>query len=308
MTTLIVKMVTVVVAAFLLGASIAFAWTVVRPAPPSKEVFTLTVKPGEGPRTITKYLQDQGIPQRPFLLYVLLTGKRNSFYPGTYQFSPRSSIHNIVSQLTDQNARRIALTIIEGWRIKDIAAELPKKTSIKAADFEEVAPVETYEGYLFPDTYYLVPETTARELIKMMRDNFTRRTKGLSLTKDNIILASIVEREAKHEDDRAKIAGVYQNRLKADLPLQADPTVQYAKGNWEPVMSADYRSVASPYNTYLNKGLPPTPIANPGLASLKAAIQPERHDYFYFFHTPTGQTVYSKTLQEHNDNKAKHLK
>jgi UPF0755 protein len=116
-----------------------------------------------------------------------------------------------------------------------------------------------------------------------------------------------VEREAKKEEDRPLIASVYLNRLKKGMKLEADPTIQYAKGNWQPITEAEYHSVDSPYNTYRYAGLPPGPIANPGLASILAVLQPAKTDFLYFFHTKSGETIYSMTNAEHEKKKQKYL-
>jgi len=138
-----------------------------------------------------------------------------------------------------------------------------------------------------------------------MQSNFTERTKDYQPSKDDIILASIVEREAKNDEDRAKIAGVFINRLEKNMYLGADPTIQYAKGDWELLTSKDLK-IDSPYNTYINKGLPPTPICNPGLESIKAVKNPEKNGWYYFFHLQDGTTIFSKDAAEHDANKAKY--
>lgn len=121
----------------------------------------------------------------------------------------------------------------------------------------------------------------------------------MNLSRQDVIIASIVEREAKFDEDRPKIARVYLNRLELGMKLEADPTVQYAKGSWDAIKLSDYQNVNSSYNTYLHAGLPPGPICNPGLESLQAVLSPDSNDYLYFFHKTDGHAVYSKTLEEH---------
>lgn len=295
--------------AFTLGAGLVYARAVTKPAIGGKSV-SLTITEGDGPRSIASKLKELNLldNERPFFIYVLLVGKRNAFIPGDFELPGNSSIKQLVNVLTGSKKQQITITTIEGWRINDIAKLVNEKTKISEADFKASATVDPYEGYLFPDTYYFKPDATAKTIVATMRANFDHRTKDLGLNQVDVTLASIIEREAKTDEDRAMIAGVYINRLKADMPLEADPTVQYAKGSWAPITLGDYKSVVSPYNTYLNKGLPPTPISNPGLASLKAAKNPAKHDYYYFFHTKDGKTIYSKTIDEHNTNKKKYLK
>ncbi len=303
------RLVILFIIAFGLGSALAFYRAVSRPIAGPDQTVSIIVEKGDGPRAVAKLLKEQGIVanERPFLLYVLISGKRNTIYPGNYQITNRMSIADIVKIMSDSRSQELTVRILEGWRITDIATEIARKTKITADDFLTAAPVETYEGYLYPDTYFFSPETTADEAVKIMHDHFLDKTKSLSLTSDDVILASIVEREAKTDEDRAMVAGVYLNRLKAGIALQADPTVQYAKGSWEPITLADYRSVESAYNTYLHAGLPPGPIASPSLASLKAVKSPTEHDYLYFIHASDGKTYYAKTLDEHNANKRKYL-
>lgn len=299
----------ILVVAFFLGATAAFFQAVNRPVSSTGTV-SLTVNQGQGPRVIAATLKERGLlaHERPFFTYVLLAGKRNSFYPGTYELHGGMTIRQIVEKLTDPKRQQLTVRVLEGWRINDIAAEVAKKTKVTADEFKAAAPVEEYEGYLFPDTYYLTEEMGAAEIVKTMRDNFAKRTKDLALTADDVILASIVEREAQTDEDRPKVAGVYLNRLAIKMALQADPTVQYAKGSWDPITVADYRNVQSPYNTYLHPGLPPTPISNPGLKALQAVKSPAEHEYYYFIHTADGSTYYAETLDQHNENKRQYLR
>lgn len=306
---LFIRSLIVLAIAFSLGIFYGYG-RIVRQALPISQTETITVTEGEGPRAIAQKLVQEEIldTDRSFLAFVLITGKRNTFYPGVYELPPGSSIADVVRIMTSGKKDQVIVRIKEGSRIKDIAAEVAKKLPITAVEFEALASVAQYEGYLFPDTYYFTKETTATQIIKTMRDNFDKKTKDLALTPQDVVMASIVEREAGNDSERAKIAGLYLNRLAIDMALQADPTVQYAKGSWSPITVADYTNVVSPYNTYLNKGLPPTAIASPSLASLKAVKAPEQHDFYYFFHTADGQTIFSRNGTEHNANKAKYLR
>lgn len=298
------KMSLVLIAAFALGGLLSFTRAVSREVTVDGQAI-VEVSEGEGPRKIAAKLLDTKliIHERPFFIYVILTGRRDRFYPGRYELTGRQSIKTIVATMTDARHRQQTVRVVEGWRISDIAGEVAKKTKISQADFLAAAPVDQYEGYLFPDTYYVNDQTTAVELVKTMRANFDRRTADLSLTKEQVIIASIVEREAKSDSDRPLIAGLYFNRRRIGMALQADPTVQYAKGDWSPITVNDYRAVQSPYNTYLSNQLPPTPISNPGLASLKAAVQPAEHDYLYFLTGADGVARFAKTLDQHTANK-----
>jgi UPF0755 protein len=216
----------------------------------------------------------------------------------------------------------------EGWRAEQIAQLLVDKKLIKdrqeffAAlndpsfnrfDFVNSRPAgTTLEGYLFPDTYRVPQITPVRDIIDLMLVNFDRRVpKGM---RDNrpegftfhqtLIVASIIEREAAIDSERPIIGGVYYNRLRGvpQLPLQADPTVQYAlgqEGNWWPELQPIDLQRQSPYNTYLRNGLPPAPIANPSLKSIQAALNPQQNDYLYFVARGDGTHAFARTYEEH---------
>lgn len=305
----LLRLTAIFIAAFALGLTFAFVVSINRPASTEAADISFEVSEGEGPRSIANRLQKEGLlsAERPFLVYVLLTGKRNKFYVGNYTLRQNMTIREVVRTLSDPTRQEIVITVLEGWRISDIASELAAKTDITQSAFLALADPAIYEGYLFPDTYHFEKTVTAERILSKMRANFDRRTAGLNLTNEDVILASIVEREAKLDVDRPKVAGVYLNRLKIDMALQADPTVQYAKGSWAPITVADYQNVISPYNTYLNKGLPPTPISNPGLAALKAVKEPAVHDFYYFIHVSDGTTYYARNGEEHNANKRRYL-
>lgn len=306
----VLRLTSILVVSFGLGVGVMFWIALSQPATSTSETITVTIEEGEGPRLIATKLQQANllVAERPFFVYVLLTGQRNQFYPGVYELRRNMNIKDIVATLTNPQSRETTVRVLEGWRITDIAKEVAKKTKVTEAEFLAAAPAGVYEGYLFPDTYSFDPEATATDIVAKMRANFERRTQGLTLTKEDVILASIVEREAQVDADRPMVAGVYLNRLKIGMALQADPTVQYGKGSWDPITVADYRNVVSPYNTYLNNGLPPTPISNPGLKSLQAVKNPTDHDYYFFIHTSDGSTYYARTGEEHNENKRKYLR
>lgn len=217
-----------------------------------------------------------------------------------------------LAEIAAEQTKLRRVTIREGLTRQEIAALLAKQGVVSAGEFLAITSHD--EGHLFPDTYELKQGTPAFDVRQKLLDTYVLRTKAVNPTDDQLILASIVEREAKGDADRALIAGVYANRLKLGMKLEADPTVQYAKWTalgraptnqdgsknyWAEITKADYQAVQSPYNTYLSAGLPPGPICNPGMASIKAVITPAETDALYFFHTKSGQAVFSKTLEEH---------
>lgn len=251
-----------------------------------------------------------------FLIVVLIIGS-GGLYVGARYLEHKREAYN--SEIAGQKKQDYSITIIEGKRREEIAQELAAAGICSYSDFLAASTAD--EGHLFPDTYRFYKDTPASQVVTTFTRNFALRmtTNQISPTQDQLILASIVEREARDDSERAAIAGVYTNRLALGMNLEADPTVQYARDNrdnhsdlpnpistpttlnyhyWGSITQDDYHSVISPYNTYLNPGLPPAPIANPGLASIKAAISPQANSYLYFFHA-NNQTYFSKTLQEH---------
>lgn len=230
------------------------------------------------------------------------------------------AVHTVREQRAEQarlasQAKKedIVITIPEGKRREEIAQLLEEKGICSAADFLTYS--QNREGYLFPDTYRFFPDTPAQEVVETLTNTFSVKTRGLNLTSNDVILASIVEREAVTDEERPVIAGIYRNRLDINMKLDADPTVQYAKDSlafaetenqapftfWQPITQADYQGVISPYNTYRSIGLPPGPIANPGLKSLAAALNPTASDYLYFLHKDS-QLIPAKTFAEHLNN------
>lgn len=255
------------------------------------------IKTGQSTREIAENLQEEGLINSSwwFLLHARLG--HDSIQAGVYKLSSKMGIKGIYETLTSDKASEYFITIPEGWRVKQIDKLLSEKKVIESGDLVGLASAD--EGYLFPDTYRFLPNSEASQISQEMIDNFSKRTADLKPNRDTVILASIVEREAKFDEDRPKIAAVYLNRLRKGMKLEADPTVQYAKGSWDPIKVSDYRNVNSAYNTYLHQGLPPGPICNPGLKSIEAVLYPDKNDYLYFFHKKDGHAVYSTTIEEH---------
>ena len=256
-----------------------------------------TVKAGEGTREIGQNLKNENLIKSAWLFDGVIYTKKWLLQTGVYHITPEMNLIDIAKLIHEGKVEEYLVTIPEGWRVTQIDAELAEKGLIKKGELTKIATAN--EGYLFPDTYRLPKDTTAEKIKNLMIENFKNKTKDMKVTSQTIILASIVEREAKFDEDRPKIAGVYLNRLEQGMRLEADPTIQYGKGDWEPITVADYKNFESPYNTYLHAGLPPGPIANPGLKSIEAVIFPQKDGYYYFFHDASGHAVFSKTYEEH---------
>lgn len=293
------------------------------PADPNGKQVAFVINPGDTVSDVANALEEKRIVRSAFAFKMSakdagLTGVN----VGDFIVSP-SMTHGEIIDVFKGGSTDVRVTLLEGWRVEQIADELNKKLKIGKDEF--IAAAKEYEGYLFPDTYFFHPDATIETVINTMRGNFDRRytselqnkIKAQGLTPDEgVILASLVEREGRSEKVRTQVAGVLLNRLEMGMKLDIDATVQYAKDSeklksgtlekfWQPILVADYTGVISPYNTYLNNGLPPSPIASPSLMSLQAVANADPNTpYVYYFHDSKGNSYYAKTLEEHNENVA----
>lgn len=250
-------------------------------------------------------------------------GKRQ-LHSGRYDLSPSLSTPALLKSLVERSTLLIRVTIPEGRNQAWIAKELEAKGICSQSEFmalcKEPAKLDgpirrpenpkSLEGYLFPDTYYFRPNTPTRRVIAVLLDTFARRLEEAGIPADLdlhrlVTIASMVELEAKRDDERALIAGVIEARLKKGIPLQVDATVLYGLGTWKSRVTYRDLQHPSPYNTYRNKGLPPGPICNPGLASLKAAAKPAKTEYLYYVAKPDGSHLFARTFAEHVANRRK---
>lgn len=304
-------------------AASAWAWwrdaiVAVDSASTTPKIFV--VRRGEGVKSIAGRLAAEGLIRSPtgFYLLVKVMGLERSLQAGDYRLNAGMDAGTIAKEMT-HGTLDVWVTILEGWRAEEVAAKLSKELDIPESEFAKVA----REGYLFPDTYLFPKDATVGAVAQLFFSTFDTKVdealradaKKTGLTFDEVLtLASIVEREGRTEEDRPMIAGILLNRLNADWPLQADATLQYALGYqvrektwWKKELFDDDKKVKSPYNTYLNPGLPPGPIANPGIVSIKAVIYPKTSDYWYYLHDPKGGVHYGRTLEDHNRNIEKYL-
>jgi UPF0755 protein len=269
-----------------------------------------------------------------FVAYVRAQGIADELEAGTYFLSRAQSLPKIAQALTDSRSSFIPFRVLEGWRLEQVAEAItanPQFTFdgaafLAAASRGQGASAgfltatglnagQSVEGFLFPGTYQLPPDQTPEGLVNTLTEAFIEQVgaqalndaRGQNLSPLQMVtLASIVQREAVHPDEMPRIASVYRNRLAIGMKLDADPTVQYgladSRGGWWPqITRADYTGVISPYNTYLNAGLPPTPIANPGLDAIRAVIYPENTPYLYLRADcrPDGYHDFAVTYEEH---------
>ncbi len=289
----------------------------------SKQSVIIVIPQGLGVEEIGKVLKNKGLIKSTlaFRLLVMKENVSQSLQAGDYSLSFSMSLSEIVKNLT-HGTLDIWVTIPEGLRREEIAVLLKQAFLEKEIDFSQEEFIEqtaNLEGFLFPDTY-LIPKTTSiLGIIKILTANFEQKFASLNietgLTREQtIILASLVEREAKYDKDRKLVAGILLKRLKKGWPLQVDATIQYVQGGlrcssqaksscqwWAPVNIQDLK-LSSSYNTYEQQGLPPTSICNPGFNSLEAAANPVDSEYWFYLSDNSGKTYYAVTNEEHNEN------
>ena len=282
---------------------------------------SVEITKGQGVKEIAQLLKNEKVINNKWRFYWEYIIQRRALQAGIFRFEERESISSIYNKIAVGDIYEEKITIIEGWRREQIAQMLVKKGLIDYEAFMALS--EGKEGALFPDTYRVAKKTTAQEIVDKLTKNFDERTKELRPTQNQLIIASIVEREAKKDEDRATIASVFYNRLAKSMKLEADPTVQYAIDNdrldnvsesgikdfefWQPLEKGITKTVISPYNTYRVNTLPPTPICNPGLKSIEAAVKPAQTDYYYFITDKDGKAHFTRTKPEHDDNIRKYL-
>lgn len=269
------------------------------------------IKRGESLSTIADRLVEENLIRNAlvFRIYTQVQGLTKKIQAGKYLLSPSSNISQLTAILIKGPAD-LKFTFPEGWRKEEYAKRLA--ANLNDFDYQNfLKQVIGLEGKLFPDTYLIPIDTGMAALIDIFTKNFAQKTSSLDFKNEDLILASIIEREAKTDADRQIVAGILTKRLEKGWPLQADATIQYAlgkEGNWWPSLSKKDLELNSLYNTYKYKGLPPTPICNPGLASIKAALNPIKTSYWFYLSDNQGQIHYAQTLEEHNQNIAKYLK
>lgn len=302
------------------------------PAGDPEERLDLVVESGASAQSVIDQLAGAGVLDRGSLLrnYMRYRGLDVGIQAGSYEVTGAMTIRELASALQTARPPEVVLTIVEGWRLEQIAESIERanlgysgQEFLAAAhapiDHELAAVTDALEGFLFPDTYRLEPNGSPQRLIEAALDNFQRRVdpalrqrfeiQGLTLLQA-VTLASIVEREAIVPEERPLIAAVFLKRLRSGLPLEADPTVQYAIGRqpngdwWKSPLNLLDLEVDSPYNTYRSDGLPPAPIAAPGLASLEAVGSPIETSYLYFRAAcdGSGRHQFAETFDQHLQN------
>mgnify|MGYP001564129230 FL=1 len=296
----------------------------------------IVIKEGESAYTIAETLKREGVIENKFVFvaYTLITGNEKKLQAGRYLFKPGVSVPNIVFSMAGGFAESddIIVTISEGFNVWEIDKRLAGLGLIVEGEFAKK--YQTQEGEFFPDTYRLENKNEreiADEIGEKMISNFKNKTEemfrryGQEEQKEIIIFASMLEKEARREEDMRLVAGVIRNRLAKKMPLAIDAAVSYGAClrnfqfsifNFQTVKNCDVAQIGvaneikidGPYNTYTRKGLPPGPIANPGIMAIQAVLNPKQSDYFYYLSTRDGsQMIFSKTAAEHAANRRKYL-
>jgi len=320
----------------LLTGVVSSSWWIWASAAPSSfgTKIRLTISDGMPTQAIAQELESAGVIRSSLAMRLWLQGQsvRGSesvaLKSGTYDLATNQSLPDIVSQIQTSKSSEVRFTIPEGWSIAQMAELFEKEGFFAAKDFvvaaQRTSPrrrtwipedVPSLEGFLFPDTYQILPsEATPDRIIEMMLNRFEQvalpvyqenqsgKPKVKVSLKDWVTLASIVEKEAVIESERRIISGVFWNRLKRNMRLESDPTVEYGlniKQTPENPLTLEQVRTASPYNTYLNEGLPPGAIASVGLESLKATLDPATTDYLFFVAKFDGSHVFSRNFEDH---------
>ena len=321
---------------YLAGYLILFAGDLDSPAGDSSIQHELVIEQGQNAADVVAQIKGAGIIADELLLrnYLEFRGFDTAIEAGSYLLHAAMTPREIAEVLQRARPQEIKITVFEGWRREQIAQAVALSgLDISESDFaaasasliegyafsELIPPLGSMEGFLFPDTYLVNPDITADELVQMMLENFNIRVgvdfvngynaQGLNLFQA-VTLASIVEREAVVDDERELIAAVFYNRLRQGIKLEADPTVQYSVGLhvdgswWKAPLTFEDLEFDSPFNTYIYIGLPPGPIANPGLLTMKAVAFPLETDFLFFRAAcdQSGRHSFSTTFEEHQQN------
>ncbi len=310
-------------------------------AGPLATATSVTVQKGQGVRAITAMLKQQGVIAHPWVmeLQVKFSGATSSFQAGTFTLPAQVSIRSVVNTLTATPSVDAVTVLVppkdlpatDIGSLLESAGVISKEdfmTSVQTTDSRTIVTGKSYpflagkpagatlEGFLFPDTYTFYKHADAAHVLAKFLDAFQAKvadplatqiqSSGHSLY-EIITLASILDKEVKTDADRKVAAGIFWKRITMGMALQSDATIRYVVSKPTQTLTSDDLATPSPYNTYLNKGLPPGPIGNPSLSSIRAAASPEDSSYLYFITKADGSAVFSKTYDEHLANKAKYL-
>lgn len=287
-------------------------------------IVTFVIPRGQSTQKIAKNLHEKGLIRSPlaFRLIVLQQGLQNKIQAGSFKLTPSLSTIELAHLLT-KGTDDVWITIPEGWRREEIAVSLVNQDLSNFNEEEFLDLTIGLEGQLFPETYLVSKASSSQTIVHLLHNTF--ENKALSLIKEHLqdsnltveqvlTLASLVQRESAHDAEMPLVAGILFNRLEINMALQVDATLQYIKAfstaeqNWWATPTAADKKLASAYNTYLNPGLPPAPICNPGLAAIEAVLNPQSSNALYYIHDLSGQIHTAETLEAHNANVNQYLR
>lgn len=292
---------------------IAFLWQeIYLPKSFSGGEKVFSIEKGQGLNEIAENLEGSGIIKNKlfFTFYSLSNGDSKKLQAGKYALSASMSISEIAKKMISGDTAKTIVTIPEGFTVKEVEEKLNLEL-----------PGENLEGFLFPDTYYFPADVTGEEVVKKMRENFDKKItpeikaeierQGKTIF-EIVTMASLIEKEVYNTPEcpncKNLVSGILWKRLRVGMPLQVDATISYITGKKTTEISINETRIDSPYNTYKYSDLPVGPICNPGIESIIAALYPEESQYWYYLSAFDGETIFSKTLEEHNIAKARYLK
>jgi len=304
---------------------LSILWLLFNPPSKTPSLKVVFIKKGSSLKKISEVLEREEVIRNAHFFAGIATilGKKAEIKAGEYEFHTRMLPFEVLKTLIKGQVKRHLVTVAEGCTLSQIAQQLEDLNIVEKKAFLEKATSpnfissmglaelagNTLEGYLFPETYHFYKEMDPEDVIRIMVQQFKRvfmpegsawaTHSGVS-EREAVILASIIEKEASLAQEKAFVSAVFHNRLKKRIPLQSDPTVIYGIRNFDGNLTREQLSIPSPYNTYLNAGLPPTPICNPGRDSLHAALNPAPVPYFYFVSRNDGSHFFSSDIEEHN--------
>lgn len=305
-----------IVSVFAVGGVAAWFWHEFNAAGPLAAEKIVVIPKGAGVNGITRVLAEAGVIEHPlvFKLGTRVAAEGQPLHAGEFRFPAAVSPRGAMQVLIEGKVVLHRVTVAEGLTVSEVYDVINAQ-----ADLQGEAPPQPAEGTLLPETYFFVLGDTRAQLIERMRDEMSAklaelwesRDKDIPLTspEEAVTLASLVEKETSKDEERARVAAVFYNRMKKGMALQSDPTVIYAltdgKGKLDRALTSADLKLDSPYNTYTNPGLPKGPIANPGLAALKGVLRPAKTKELYFVADGTGGHAFAETLDQHNKNVAK---
>jgi UPF0755 protein len=314
----------------LLAVAAAYAWITRHPLPLPEQPYGFTVRAGESLRAVARALTGAGVLPADWTLVALarIKGVDRTIKAGNYEIPAGTTLAGLLAKLTQGDATQTSFTIVEGWSWRDLREALRTepdvaKTVLELSESEMMraigAQATQAEGWFFPDTYFFVAGSTDaallarahRTMVRRLEAAWVNRAPGLPFgsPQEALVLASIVEKETGHANDRPLIASVLENRLQHGMRLQADPTVIYGIADrFDGNLTRRDLDTDTAYNTYMRDGLPPTPIALPGQAAIDAVLHPPATPYLYFVSRGDGSTEFSASLAEHNRAVAKYQK